>query len=217
LALLLSLHLEEIVKQRSIVRERGPKLLGITVSITIPKRDIMGCSIVLHHIRVVNGNVFGSLLEIAHRIATSLHYFTHQVVCFSSGIRGIVHKSSLRLTPTLGELIALRAGEWPNIELLYSLLPRFESFLGPSSITLRSNGVLIFGPKTLLKPLGLTLLHEKPDRDCSDHDEGYDKPDDDRIIHRLQTPFSNSFARGTSVSNEARSVPFPPARAARTH
>ena len=78
---------------------------GLTVA--LPLGDGVGGAIFPDHLRVVYRDVLGAPLEIAHRIAASLHDLGDQPVGGRHGRQRIVDELGLGLPPALSEGLAL--------------------------------------------------------------------------------------------------------------
>jgi len=106
----LSLSFKQVLEQRAVVCERGSKLFGIGISIKVAECDVVSRSVMLHYAWVVYGDVFRSLLEVAHWIAAELHDLADQVIGLASCGHRVVHEVCLRCAPAAGELVALGLG-----------------------------------------------------------------------------------------------------------
>jgi len=79
----------------------------------------MRSTIVLHHVRVVYGDVRGTLLKIGHRVAADAHELGDQGISLPDCILGVIHEVRLRITPLKGEAIELLASERPNVQFIH--------------------------------------------------------------------------------------------------
>ena len=77
------------------------------LTVALPLGDGVGGAIFPDHLRVVYRDVLGAPLEIAHRIAASLHDLGDQPVGGRHGRQRIVDELGLGLPPALSEGLAL--------------------------------------------------------------------------------------------------------------
>ena len=80
--------------------------------------DAVRRPVVVHDLRMVNGDVRGSPVEIVDGITPLAHHLSHQTVGDTDGRRGVVDESGLHLLPAGGEFRVRRRRERNNVELV---------------------------------------------------------------------------------------------------
>ena len=69
------------------------------------RRDVVRRAVVLHDVRVVDGDVGAPLVEVVHRVAAVLHDADDQPVGIREGAPRVVDEAALRLVPAASVLL----------------------------------------------------------------------------------------------------------------
>ena len=85
------------------MHDRFAQLLGIGCAALIAQRDCPRRPIVRDDAGVVDGDIGGAPLEVAHGIAALLHQFIHQLIGLDDHPLWVVDEASLQRTPSLTE------------------------------------------------------------------------------------------------------------------
>src|SRR5579862_2149554 len=111
---------------------------------------------------MIHREIGGILLEVAHRIAASLHYVLDQRIGMIHGGPWIVHKSRLLPAPIFGIARAVLGLERLNMKLGDALHSFLEFRFRMPAVSMLGDGFIVFGAKfgmELLRPL---FLNEHP-------------------------------------------------------
>jgi hypothetical protein len=79
------------------------KILGTGRSLVAGECDAIRSPVVLDHLRVIDGDVNGVLLEVAHRVAPRLHHSGHRSIGFFHRPSRIVDALAPHLTPLVAQ------------------------------------------------------------------------------------------------------------------
>src|SRR5690349_7271432 len=113
---------DQIVEQSAVMDHRLAKILGTRLPSLMANGDVVRLVVVLDDHGMIDGDVAGALVEIAHRITARLHDVAEERVGKGDRARRIVHETRLDIVPAMDELAALVRIERPDVELFDPLL-----------------------------------------------------------------------------------------------
>src|SRR5205814_10106582 len=122
-----------------------PQNLSYRLSANIARYDLPTNTLINHYIRMINRDVSRALIEVSHRIATSLHDFFDQPVGFAKRFGRLVYEARLDFSPSFCETALFSLRKRPNLQLPNAFLTRSEFSFSFAGITIFPGGVLVFG------------------------------------------------------------------------
>src|SRR5438874_6463015 len=178
----------------------------------VRKRHRVCLSVMVHHQRMIDGDIGYPLIEVLDRIAAILHDGSHETVGFFERAVGIIDESSLHNAPALGVALARLGRKRPYLELRPPLLASPQLALRLAPIVEHPHGPVVLRSETLLQRSGpLALDHhpdqprdgQYPDRDQDPHPCVHDGSPSSRTV-RSSSPGSYPFAaRGQTRTSRA--------------
>jgi len=97
---------EQLLEQHPVVNHALAKVLRRGRSPFVRERHRVCLSVVLHHQRMIDGDLGDTLIEVLHGIAAILHDGSHETVGFLERAIGVVDESRLDDPPVLGVALA---------------------------------------------------------------------------------------------------------------
>ena len=136
---------QQLRKQRPVVHERLAEVLGACQSLVVGQGEHLGCTVVLHHVGMVDRDVVGLLLEVLDRVPPVAQYLGDQRVSLAGGRGGVVDEPALGGPPRLQ--VARSGGrlEFDNLELAVPLLALCELGFRGASIARSGDGAGVLG------------------------------------------------------------------------
>jgi hypothetical protein len=128
--------------------------------------------VVLDHLRVVDRDVGGALVEVLDRVAPLGHHRLDQAVGARDSPAWVVDELRLHSLPALQITVAGCLGERLDLELLPAFFARLQLGL---RVTLRiglAERALVFGAELLLQPACPPARQRLPDDHCKDGNNG---------------------------------------------
>jgi hypothetical protein len=160
---------KQIFEQCPIVDHRLAQIFGRGFARGIPAGQIVRRSIVTHDIRVVDGDVRGALLKIAHGIPPRFHHFANELVCFRNGIPRRIDELRLDSAPRTRKPVDLSAIQFPQVQFPDSLLPFRELLLGLSLVPPILHEPVIFRTKLVSQSSRTLSLDVHENGECDSH------------------------------------------------
>src|SRR5919202_1741353 len=111
---ILGLRLEQVLEEGPVVHHRLAQILGCGFASGLALRDRVRRPIVLDLLRMVDRNIGGPLLEIAHGIAACLHHLLHQAIGLPDGPLGVIDEPGLHRAPAVSKAGPVRRGTRAN-------------------------------------------------------------------------------------------------------
>src|SRR5262252_776932 len=133
----------------------------------------MPATIVLDDLRVIDGNVSGSLLKISYRIALSGHHTRNQPVRLNLAPVRIIYKLGLNLMPSFQKVAAFCRSERADVKPLHPFRAVLERRFGSPTISCFGHCARVLRTKALSQPQRATTLDEISNTGTNDH--AYDK------------------------------------------
>ena len=174
--------LQQVVEERAVVHHRPPQVFGLDAAAGVPFRDHVGGPVLLDHMRMIDRDVSGSLVEIPHRVAAVAHHILDQRVRLRDGCRRVVHELGLRLSPFREVSVPLACRQRLDLVVLDAFLARLELALRLPLVAGRLQRSLVFRPVSLGQMLGPIALSHHP-RHRTNHDDRHQ--DDERDLPEL--------------------------------
>ena len=112
-----------------------PQVFGIGLALRLAKRDSMGRPIICQNQRMVHGDVGGTLLEIAYRVASCGHDVAQELIRFRHCAGGAIHEVCLDLAPGILEARTIGGRERLEVETFDPFRALFEPGLRASPVT----------------------------------------------------------------------------------
>src|SRR5690349_531922 len=138
----------------------------------------------LDDLRMIDRDVARSLLEIAHRVPSSLHHLAKQGVGESDRARRVVDEAGLDFGPALDEVTALGGLQRTDVQLLDALLAFGELRFGLRAAALGFHGAVVF--RTEAVPKMFRPAPARPDNSGNDQNGDDDRYDDPcSLVHSL--------------------------------
>src|SRR5215469_2186950 len=156
----------------------SPEILCVSAALRLLQRDSMPATIVFDDLRVVDGNVGGSLLKISYRIALSGHHTRNQPVRLNQAPVRIIYKPALNLMPSFQKVAAFCRSKSVDVKPLHPFRAVFERRFGSPTISCFSYSARVLWTKALSQPhRAITLdqirntgtndqAHNKDNRNC---------------------------------------------------
>src|SRR5215471_12053553 len=133
----------------------------------------MPATIVLDDLRVIDGNVSGSLLKISYRIALSGHHTRNQPVRLNQAPVRIIYKPALNLMPSFQKVAAFCRTESVDVKPLHPFRSVLERRFGSPTIACFGHCTRVLRTKALSQPHRAITLDEI--RDTGTNDQTHDK------------------------------------------
>jgi hypothetical protein len=154
----------KLLEKGAIVNHGAAQVFSACLSLGLAKRDFVGGAIVLGDYRMVDGDVSGPLIEIAHGIATGGHDVPEELIGLGDGPSGSIYKVGLHAIPLLGVPGLIFRGERAKIELLDALGALLKLGLGATAIATFGNGAIVLWTKMLAKLLCASFFQKEHNR-----------------------------------------------------
>lgn len=95
---------QELAEKLPIVLEAAAEVVCACVTALFAEVDVMRPAVVRNDGRMVDGNVFRPLLEIAHRVSALLHHALNEGIRASERTRGVIHELRMDVVPRSREI-----------------------------------------------------------------------------------------------------------------
>jgi len=136
---------QQLRKQRPVVHERLAQVVGACQPLAVGPGDHVGCTVVLHHVGMIDRDVVGLLLEVLDRVAPFTQYLGDQRVSLADGRGGVVDEPALGRPPRLQVTRSGGGLEFDNVELAVALLALCELGFRGASIARSGDGAGVLG------------------------------------------------------------------------
>ena len=87
----------------------------MTPTLGVPSGDLVRGAVVLDHFGMVNRQILGPPIEVAHGVAANHHQLIDERVGFDHSLARIIHESRLHTAPPIRELPMRLAGKWLDL------------------------------------------------------------------------------------------------------
>jgi hypothetical protein len=213
----------KFIEQSPVMNHCLTQIFGCGGALKIAYGDIMAFSIALRGASVMDGYVRSTLCEIKCRIAFGGHDFANESVGLLQCFRGIVHETSLDITPTVPEVGLFGWIEVANSELLNASFARDELSFAAETARELADGAFVLRPELIYETPGAALLQKvyeprtqnEADCDCDECEKiswVHDAPalanvcfatswcpEVTKRVHEIRPPNQIAFPAGTSV------------------
>ena len=127
------------------MHERLPELFGVGSTLAVGVGEDSGGAVVLNDVRVLDGKILHSLLEVADGIAVCLHHGLNEFVRCRDGARWIVDESRLDAVPLSLEPQPLRLAQRVQVQAVHSNLALQELAFRALLASVFRHGPLVLG------------------------------------------------------------------------
>jgi hypothetical protein len=165
-------RLEQLGEERAIVDHRLAEVLRRGLLARVRDRDPVRRPVVVHDLRVVDGDVRSALLEVFDGVAALPHHLLDQHVGLCDRAAGIVHEARLGGAPRLGVAIARLGAQRLHVELLAPLPALGEIRLRLALRRRVGDGPVVLRPEALPERPRASRAQRAPDDEREHHDRG---------------------------------------------
>jgi hypothetical protein len=166
---------KQILEEGAVVDHRLAEILRRGLACGTPARQIVRRSVMTHDIRMVDGNIRGPLLKIAHRIPARFHHFANQFVCPRNGFPRRIDELRLDGAPRICKPVDLATIQFPQVQLPDPLLPFSEFVLGFSLVTPIADQPVIFRTKLVSQSSRTLSLDVHHNGECDSYNNHRDQ------------------------------------------
>ncbi len=140
---------EKVIEQRAIVDNGNPQFLGAGLAALAALHQRLCGPIVLDHVRMIDGDVIGSSLEVLDWITACGHHLRHQIVGLGHSSVGVIDKACLHPAPFLRECVSLLLSQGMQLEAIHASGALPQDGICFCRGANRSDSAFVFGTKAL--------------------------------------------------------------------
>ena len=137
------------------------QIFGARLAATVAQRDVVCCAVVLDNNRVINGNVGGTLIEVAYGIAAYLHDFVYQLVRLRDRSFRVVNKLGLHGGPAARKIGSAWLEKAVRFEAFPCACAKLQNVFTPTDITFFLDYSIVLGAEALPEHLAAPFSHEQ--------------------------------------------------------